>query len=268
MKKLILALCSVLWLVSSAWATNYCSDANNKGCWGMEDSGNESDLSSNGVTLTETSGTIPQSADKKFGTYSRDFESGDTEYLIEAADGSATDITGANQNMSICAWVKPESVPSAGNRVWLAAKWNATGQHQYGITIYDRGGGAKAEFSLSFDGDTFNYDAVGATTLSTATWYHICGVYNDTDMRLYLNGSVDTNGASNPLSYNLGIANKSAKFTTGTSEDLGSYFDGLIDDVCLFNRELSSAEVSDIYTNGCGGSAGASRRRPPIVSVY
>jgi hypothetical protein len=38
----------------------------------------------------------------------------------------------------------------------------------------------------------------------------------------------------------------------------GTYYDGLIDEVAVFDRELSSAEVLDIYTNGISGNKGGS----------
>ena len=72
LKKILIAL---LICVNSYAATDSSDDASCVGYWPMEDTGNETNESSvAGSTLVETVGTIPQDADKKFGTYSRDFE--------------------------------------------------------------------------------------------------------------------------------------------------------------------------------------------------
>jgi hypothetical protein len=73
----------------------------------MNVDGNETDRSGEGETLTETSGTIPTSADVPSGYSgkSRDFEQEDTEMLAHI-DGGSTDINGADQALSICFWVK------------------------------------------------------------------------------------------------------------------------------------------------------------------
>ncbi len=101
--------------------------------------------------------------------------------------------------------------------------------------------------------------AGGATNVATGEWTHGGGVYNDTDIRVYRNGSLDNNGASNPRTYSAGISEEPSVFA------IGAYFngyptsareiDGHVDDVGVFDRELSSTEVDDIYTNGMAGVA-------------
>lgn len=264
-KKLLLILFG-LFITVNCWATDYSQDANCQGYFPMEDDGNETDEGVNASTsdLIEYSGDIPQSADKKFGTYSRDFERGDTEALYHN-DGKPTDISGANQSISICAWVKRES--DTGDDEVIVAKFDAGSSWcQYALIV--RGGIDDVTcFGLSPDGTWTNTVlANGATTISTGSWFHICGVYNDTDMRIYVNGSLDTNGANNPKTYSSGIANDDGYFTIGDDTYNGSpayYWDGLIDDVVILNRELSSAEVNDIYTNGVKGVV--STRRVMII---
>lgn len=241
---------------TGAATTNYCNDANTKGCWAMEGSTTETDLSSSAEDLTvSTSDTIPQSTDKKFGTYSRDWESADTEYLTHA-DGGSTEINGANQAISICGWFKRES--DAGVNEIIVSKNSSASNFQYALYV-DNSATDKISFLLSSDGSTTNI-ATGATATTTGTWYHACAVYNDTDQRIYLNGSLDSNGASNPKTYSAGIFNGTAPFAIGAHFPAGSasnYFDGLIDDVIVLNRALSSTEVSEIYNYGIQGlSAG------------
>ena len=230
-------------------ATNYSNDANCVVYFPMEDSGDETDESGNGSDLTETGGTIPQDSDKQVGTYSRDFESGDTEYLAQA-DSLSTDISGANQDLSIVFWVKHES--DTGTYQTYVSKYStASSNRQYKVYYdYDANG---VNFILSDDGTSYSI-CQGATDVVGGSWYHVACVYNDTDQRIYINGSLDSNGSDNPKTYSSGIADKSAAFHLGEASGQAGYLDGLLDDVAVFDRELSSAEVSEIYQYGVDGS--------------
>lgn len=258
MRKSSLSPFLVLLVCSVAWATDYSQDANCQGFWPMEDSGNESDEGFNtDNALTETSGTIPQDTDKKFGQYSRDFEFGDTEYMTHA-DSLATDINGANQQLSIVAAVNRES--DSGSFESIVAKYDyGSGDRQYALYVY--GVDDAVRFNISPDGGTANSGvAFGTTSITLGSWFHLAGVYDDTDMRMYVNGSLDTNGSNNPLTYTSGIYNGSAAVTVGCYLNSGAQirnWDGLIDDVAIFDRALTAVEVADIANYGVRGTAPA-----------
>ena len=227
---------------------------------GLSANGDDESDESSGYnnTLTETGGDIPNSADKMFGTYSRDFERGDSEYLTHA-DGLSTDISGVNQEFSIMCWVKFESLTNAQ---YVISKYT-TSNFQYALVMEADKIGDPWACRISGDGSS-NQNAVPATGGTTAAWQHVAMVYNDTDIRIYIDGSLDSNGASNPLAYTGGIFDGTHEFRVGDRNAGGSSinykFDGLMDDVGIFDRALTSVEVSDINTNGLVGSG-----EPPAV---
>lgn len=222
----------------------YKTDANLVSLWLLEEvSGTRyDDVGSNDLTDNNTVGS---SATCQEGSRSADFESGNSEHLT-IADGSQTglDITG---DISLVAWVRLES---QGDRA-IMSKYNSSGnQRGYALRVKDAGGGSyPVGFGLSGNGSTYT-EATGATSLSAATWYHVAAVYNGTDMRIYIDGSLDSNGADNPKSYSSGIYNNSAEFALGVLSVSFYYFDGLIDEAAVFSRALSAQEVSDIYNYG------------------
>lgn len=221
---------------------NYCADTNNKGCALMEDSGNETDRGL-GDDYTETGGTIPQDTDRKFGDYSRDFELSDSEWL-EQADGLATDIHGADQDLSIVFWMKTEGTTTV-NSTGLVNKYNGIGNNrQYSVTLKNT---KVVQVVLSSTGANYGV-AYGVTNVVDQAWHHVAVVYNDTDIRIYIDGVLDSNGVNNPKAWTLGIYNGGAVFTIGTS--LTVYFDGKIDDLGIFDRALTPFDVFDIYTRG------------------
>ena len=62
----------------------------------------------------------------------------------------------------------------------------------------------KLRATISSDGTTLT-SAIGSTVLMEDFWYHVAMVYDDTDIRLYVNGVLDANGSDNPKAYTAGI---------------------------------------------------------------
>lgn len=248
MKKFILSIITALLMASPATAADWCAHANNKGCWLMTDSGNENDRSTNGETLTETSGTIPTSTTNKFNETSKDFEAGDTEYL-EHADGGSTEINGANAQLTMVMWLNMESQPTSTNLMWPMAKYNSTGnQRQYGLVIDS----ANSDFmgcNISDAGTAF-VDADSSTVSDTATWVHWACVSNDVDIRLYKNGVLE----ADVQAHSAGIFNSSAAFRIGASANsTPGYLDSLVDDAGIFNTGLDATDVNNIMVYGLKG---------------
>jgi len=84
------------------------------------------------------------------------------------------------------------------------------------------------------------------------SWYHIVGVRSGTTQEMYIDGQLDATGicSAEPIKFfspvndfrvNIGVASDGG-WTTGTY-----YLDGMVDDVRIYNRALSSAEVQMLY---------------------
>ena len=77
------------------------------------------------------------------------------------------------------------------------------------------------------------------STISSGQWYHIVGVFNSSSAALYINGTSQSGGTVTDYL-------TSDQNTIG-SRRTGQYFDGKIDQVRIFHKELSSSEVSTLY---------------------
>lgn len=220
----------------------YKNDANLKGLWLLNN--DWLDYTANNNDLTPVNSPVFNAVDFQEGTHSADFESGSSQ-RAGIADGSQVglDITG---NISFGAWVKPESGGAA--RTFIGKSTNTGNLRSYQIqrTATD----AFAAFLSGNGGTGVSATATGATIANNGVWYHVVGVYDGTDIRLYVDGSLDSNGASNPASYSGGIFNSSSDFQLGARGDSGQFWDGLVDEAFVFDRALSSTEVNDIFTNG------------------
>ena len=246
-----------------AGATDYTQDANCMAAWymngasGGDGTENETDRCNGGseTLVMKAADSTPDSATVPAGYAgsSRDFEMGDYEYM-SVADGGTTDISGADQALSICVWIKFESDPGAdATFVW---KHGTSGNFQYYLR-HDHAANA-VEFRLSNDGTT-EVLCYGTVDMADDTdWHHVCGVYNDIDIRLYHNGSLDSNGANNPKSHTSGIYGGTEPFYIGARSGSNNPFDGLIDEIIVLDRALSAEEVLEIYNNGISGNKGGS----------
>ena len=188
------------------------------------------DYSGNGNHLTDVNTTTANSGGK-LSSYCRDFEASNSEYLY-ITDANQTGLDIAGDNLVIAAWIKLE----AGNTQMIATKWVENDECYY--LFLD--GTAKINFSISKDGTSLTSET-GDTTISAGTWYHVCGVYNGTDIRVYVDGLLD-NASPTSLTGNI-HDDTTANFCVG-ADSAGNYpFDGLIDEVIVWNTALTAAEV-------------------------
>lgn len=211
-------------------------------------------------TLDETSGTRADShgsndlADNNTVGYAAgklnnaaDFERDNSEYL-SAADHSSLDLTG---DISVSLWVKLETQVPSWLRYDLVGKWINTdtfGDHSWVLSYYHDSG-----YFLSFGVAALDYQNPQwhpvSQTLSTGTWYHIVATWDASEhtATFYVDGS--SIGSNNSGTYT-SQASTAAPLRIGAASGGGSAVDGLIDEVGLWSRVLSSSEVTSLYNSG------------------
>jgi MSHA biogenesis protein MshQ len=90
----------------------------------------------------------------------------------------------------------------------------------------------------------------GRNSAPVGNWYHVVGVYDDKDVRIYLNGELrgrrtfDLDTGSTTPDKNLMIGARSYEST------IKSFFGGKIDEVRIYDGALSDAEIWSLYENG------------------
>jgi hypothetical protein len=90
----------------------------------------------------------------------------------------------------------------------------------------------------------------GRDSAPVGSWYHIVGVYDDKDVKIYLNGELrgrrtfDLETGSTTPDKNLMIGARSYDST------IKSFFGGKIDEVRIYDGALSDAEIWSLYENG------------------
>ncbi|MBI5100222.1 MAG: laminin G domain-containing protein [Nitrospirae bacterium] len=113
-----------------------------------------------------------------------------------------------------------------------------------------------AGWDLRFDNSTISVVGVNGwsvnfwsnPSVTVGAWHHIALAATGSSITLYIDGAVS---ASNPRS---AISSTVSPFRIGDNPDYGgSAFNGLVDEVEIFDRALSLAEIQAIYNAGTAG---------------
>lgn len=75
----------------------------------------------------------------------------------------------------------------------------------------------------------------------TGAWHHVVVIRDGEESKIYVNGNLEQSRSGNGGCPNLHLAEDVGDLF------IGSYYTGKIDDILIYNRELSQAEVSELY---------------------
>lgn len=225
-------------------AKNSCGSSNNSsevkniwvgkvGIWKLA-SQTWTDSSGSGYTLTSVNSVGQVTGHDSTANAASGYTASSSQRLY-IGDNAGLSITGS---ITISAWIY---WTGTGTQVFMD---KCSSQYSYYFLINSN----NLVAALSSDGSNLVY-ASGSTTLSTSTWYHVALVYNGTDIRLYLNGSLDSNGSSNPQSYSSGIYDNASDLSIGGQAG-ANFFTGRVDDVGIWNTSKTATEIS--YLNQLG----------------
>lgn len=205
--------------------------------------------------LDETTGSsiADSSVNSNTGTWSDGSGNSVAEETTTGQVGDALDFDGTDDDISIAddASLKPANITLAA---WVYADSTGGGSHimdkQSGSTgygIYLPSGNVSSFVSVDSA-----WDNTTGPALSTGTWYHIAATYDGTTHSLYVDGALaDSNTNAGTLTHTTNSMN------IGTRDGGGQRWNGIIDDVRVYDRALSASEINDIYSaNNCGSSAG------------
>lgn len=160
-------------------------------------------------------------------------------------------ISGVSDSYTLSVWTKPAKLSAATTNT-LFGITDATNNHCF---LLESGSGTTNQVrfyrrqvssgsSCTGSVDSFYSD----TVLTTDVWWHVVIVYDgvaDVDY-IYINGALDKQQAAGGDGQYSDVSLKGAIGRLGPTNS-SRYVDGLIDDIRIYNRALSSDEVSQLY---------------------
>ena len=154
------------------------------------------------------------------------------------------DITNTNfPEVTLSCWIKSEPGGKALQGIVGEQNFNGGGSSTDDTGLY-RYSSASTRFSLN----TRTHNRTTVSTISAnSEWQHIVATYNGTTLKIYKN---ETEEDSSTSSGYVGISGGLDRpFTIGLALSTSYTFKGLIDDIRIYNRALSAAEVEAMYNS-------------------
>ena len=186
---------------------------------------------------------------------------GTTQYAT-TPDSNDLDITTA---ITIAAWVKPEKVGSSNIPQQLVQKAATGGTNGYeiGLTGATSTAPQKAyiRFNEASNGDAFRVTSTTLYPTNGTTWIHIAGTWDGTTIRFYYNGVAQ----GTPVAFAGPIAANTRALSLGgpATFDANRLFKGAMDDVRVYNRALSPAEIAALASPVVNGAPNAPTLNAP-----
>ena len=173
---------------------------------------------------------------------------------VEIPDDPSLTTTSA---ITVEGWINPSSLAAGGT---VLSQYDSM-QEQIGWGLVVLAGGS-LRFTLNEGGagnDPFFFADTTSPVVSANEWTHVAASFDAAtdELKIFVNG-VDTETPAGSGATGLsGIFNSSAPVRIGAFRDINgdlvSFFDGLIDEVSLYNRALSESEVAAIHAAGSNG---------------
>jgi hypothetical protein len=149
--------------------------------------------------------------------------------------------------MSAAAWIKANA--TQGSFPQIVAAGDSTGVTGYNLYLYSPMSQGVPSFILKEGSNAWGSCWVtGTSDLRDGKWHHVVGVYAATTISIYVDGSLQafTACANLPVTYGMTpIGEIAAKAN-------GSVFAGALEQVAVWNRALSSLEVTALFHGGSG----------------
>ncbi len=210
------------------------------GLWPLTEGSGSSSLDQSGNGNNGAwNGTIPYYAAGKVGSYAGTFSSSSNNWVNI---GNLPSL-GITSNMTLAAWINSRSFPAAANNGIVSKGYNTAGNRGYVFVTSN----FSLVFCVSVDGSAAYACGTSLAGLSLNTWQHVAVVYAASAGRadFYINGNLSTSTTGLPTS----VYNTSQPFQIGTNDASTGQnaYNGLLNDIRVYNRALSAAEVMALY---------------------
>lgn len=155
---------------------------------------------------------------------------------------TAGNISLSGSALTIAAWIKPRAFQTGSPFISSIAGQEDGPDNNLALLRLSSGSLAtnrQVNFSLKFGSIV---GLTGIAKLNVGIWYHVAGVYDGTNMFVYVNGVQD------------GTVAQTGSFTANSpfyvSQSAGGgvrMFNGFIDDIRCYKRGLTATEISNLY---------------------
>jgi large repetitive protein len=210
------------------------------GWWKMDGDWKDSSLLSNDGT--PYNGTA-FSTNAKIGTQAGSFDGvNDGVKIVD------TPVFQAMQYMSVGGWIKPGRIASSGTRQSILSFKEGNSPNVGSVLSLPEDAPNKIRYWVQVNGTW--QSATGSTIIAAnADWYHVAGTYDGNYIKVYVNGVLDGQSLFPGVMTNAAGSDTSTITIGAQASNTVHYYQGLLDDIKIYNRALSATEVMEQYRN-------------------
>jgi hypothetical protein len=172
---------------------------------------------------------------------------------VEGKFGSALEFVGANKyvdcgdeeslsitkTITVQAWVEFEGSPSSAI---VISKYGVSGSGLSYMLVINGDGGASGKASFYLSGWRHF-----STQINDGDWHHLAATVNSEGIDLYVDGELDIHYAGVPT---ISVSNSTVTIGAPNSNNWGTSFSGVIDDVAIFDVALEKEDILTLMNQG------------------
>jgi hypothetical protein len=149
--------------------------------------------------------------------------------------------------MTVEAWVKPAATSTQFRTLALKERSGGVVYALYASNTAGRPAGV-------IDQSGTDTTATGTAALAVNTWSHVAVTYDGANLKLFVNGTqVRSIAHTGPISTSTGL------LAIGGDPALGQYFNGVIDELRIYNRALTQTQIQTDIAAPVGGVVAPTR---------
>jgi hypothetical protein len=174
---------------------------------------------------------------------------------VQITDRPAFELT---KSLTVECWIRPR-----GNGYMIFCR----GDHRPGMDPYGLGFDGHGNLAFYICGEDNDHTAAARTPVESGSWVHVAGVLDDNagTVSLYTNGVLAAQTATSVRPLGTLLRDQSPGIGIGNVNDGGNNFPfiGEIDEVGLYDRALSVAEINSIYNEHASNTDQRAEPLPP-----
>jgi len=183
--------------------------------------------------------------ESKMGTEALSYDGVDDRIVVDSFD-----LVGGS-GITLAAWIKMNTIKSDA-RMISKAQGADIPDHYWAMLL--GGGGDNLEFRLMTDVGASRITSPDDQNVEAGIWTHVAVTWDakDPNMRLYMNGeeiqsaAMDGTAVGVGPDVKVGVGNQSVSAGAG---NMDRPFDGIMDDVAIWNRGLTADEITELMTS-------------------
>ncbi len=206
----------------------YSFEEGDNGSVAVDRSGNGLNGTNSGTTYVSSKGI------NGTGNFSEDFDGSDQ--YVQVGHNISLNIS---DNITMMAWINPDDSVITARLIYKNQDVNGD-QNGFQMTR-----NSAESINIGIRRDTVHTRKRTTTTVPDNEWTHVAGTISGSTIVIYINGVSQSLTTSN-----VGYNGASTDLFIGIRADLGSDYNGQLDEPAIFDRVLNASEILEAYNNG------------------